>query len=76
MKYLFAFDFDLTTVEDDSDRFILKELCPALLDKMVTLAETTQWTDLCNQMVAELHQKGFQPDNIRSAIRKIPFVRS
>jgi pyridoxal phosphate phosphatase PHOSPHO2 len=36
-KYLFAFDFDHTLVDDDSDRFVFQQLSPKLLQKVVLL---------------------------------------
>lgn len=74
MKYLVAFDFDMTVIDDDSDHYILKILAPELLDQVRQASkEGRQWTDLCDWSVGELHKRGFQPSQMNCALRGVPF---
>jgi pyridoxal phosphate phosphatase PHOSPHO2 len=40
---------------------------------MSELSKSMQWTDLCNHMVGELHNKGFTPQQMNQALQTIPF---
>jgi pyridoxal phosphate phosphatase PHOSPHO2 len=71
MKILFAFDFDNTIIDDDSDHFIVKELSRPLFDKLNS--SKGQWTDTCNEMVGELYKLGFKPSQLNSTLASIPF---
>ena len=72
MKILFAFDFDNTIIDDDSDHFIVKELAKPIYEKL-TSSSGRQWTDLCNESVGELHKLGFTPSQLNSTLAAIPF---
>jgi 2,3-diketo-5-methylthio-1-phosphopentane phosphatase len=72
-KSLIALDFDFTTIDEDSDHYIVKVLAPHLMEKMKKLQPTTQWTDLCNILVDDLHGLGYTPAQLRAAQRTIPF---
>ncbi|KAI8894270.1 phosphatase phospho-type, partial [Globomyces pollinis-pini] len=71
MKYLIALDFDFTTIDEDSDMYILKQLSPDLIEPFKQ--SKMQWTDLCHHMAGELHSKGFKETDIRNALHTIPF---
>jgi pyridoxal phosphate phosphatase PHOSPHO2 len=71
MKILFAFDFDNTIIDDDSDHFIVKELSEPLFKRLNTAKG--QWTDVCNEMVGELYKLGFKPSDLNTTLASIPF---
>ena len=74
MKTLFAFDFDNTIIDDDSDHYILKCLAQDLLQQTKEMsAAGGQWTDICNWSVGELFKRGVTPIEISKIQRTIPF---
>ncbi|KAJ3272666.1 hypothetical protein HK104_004419 [Borealophlyctis nickersoniae] len=62
--------------DDDTDRFVINQLAPALADKVIELHGTVQWTDLMNMMHLELYKLGFRNDDITKAVRNIAFSPS
>lgn len=73
-KLLFAFDFDFTVIDEDSDHFILKCLAPDLLKATrEKSAGGEQWTDICDWSIEELHKRGFSLEQMTCALRSIPF---
>lgn len=51
---LVVFDFDWSLVEANSDRFLLRTLCPALLRKLKAWRGTMPWTQLLTELLDEL----------------------
>lgn len=74
MKYLFALDFDFTTIDEDSDQYVFSQLSPALHEKMQSLTSKFQWTDLMDLLINELQDTGITTKIIAETLATIPFV--
>ncbi|KAJ3186491.1 hypothetical protein HDU85_007311 [Gaertneriomyces sp. JEL0708] len=70
---LIAFDFDWTLIDEDSDRFIYKQLSEELLEKLYRLHCTVQWTDLMAQLQLDLKDRGIKAEQVLDTLRQIPF---
>ncbi|PWN28176.1 hypothetical protein BDZ90DRAFT_231934 [Jaminaea rosea] len=73
-KQLIVFDFDWSLADQDSDRWVHEALCPRLRRKMKSLKSSVQFTDLCAQLLVELHEvEGKSREEIEEAMRAMPF---
>ncbi|KAI8588843.1 putative phosphatase-domain-containing protein [Geranomyces variabilis] len=70
---LFAFDFDWTLVDEDSDRFIFGELSPPALEKVAECHRTTQWTDLMDELHGDLYNARVPSLTLMDTWRRMPF---
>lgn len=70
---LVVFDFDWSLVEANSDRFLLRSLCPALLQKLKARRGTMPWTELMNDLLDELMtQNSVSRERIERTLADIP----
>ncbi|KZV74442.1 hypothetical protein PENSPDRAFT_601577 [Peniophora sp. CONT] len=72
-KQLIIYDFDWSLADQDTDRWVLEVLAPDLRRKMKTQKDEVQWTDLVAQSLRELHARGITPEQIKDALRIMPF---
>ncbi|KAJ3149536.1 hypothetical protein HDU86_006941 [Geranomyces michiganensis] len=70
---LFAFDFDWTLVDEDSDRFIFSELSPPSLEKLYAEHKKKQWTDLMDELHGDLYNACVPSLTLMDTWRRIPF---
>ncbi|KDN35647.1 hypothetical protein K437DRAFT_230141 [Tilletiaria anomala UBC 951] len=72
-KQLIVFDFDWSLADQDTDRWVHEALAPHLRRRMKSLKPHMQFTDLCAMMLRELHAEGKTPEQIKDAMRALPF---
>nr|KAJ3422472.1 hypothetical protein HK105_007899 [Polyrhizophydium stewartii] len=74
-RWLFAFDFDYTIVDEDSDYYVFQQLGPEQQRKMRELYATGAytWTDLVDMLLGELHSNGVTEAQLRALLPSIPF---
>ncbi|KAF9327799.1 hypothetical protein BG006_008940 [Podila minutissima] len=73
-KRLFVFDFDWTLIEADSDHWIMfnlgKEFCEGKEEEFKEL----QWTDLQEELLGKMFDKGITTQDIVESLQRIPFT--
>lgn len=72
-RQLIVFDFDWSLADQDTDRWVHESLAPHLRRRMKSLMPHMQFTDLCAMMLRELWAEGKTPDDIKEAMRGLPF---
>ncbi|GAC71329.1 hypothetical protein PANT_2d00058 [Moesziomyces antarcticus T-34] len=72
-KQLIVFDFDWSLVDQDTDRWVHEVLCPELRAELQRRKKGEQFTDLCADLLLKLHARGVTPDELRDALRLLPF---
>ena len=74
-RILFAFDFDHTVVEQNSDTWIL-EGCPSSVkrDAQSERKNYPYWTSFMNKVTEILHANGFEESHFRNIISKMNFI--
>ncbi|SPO44844.1 uncharacterized protein PSANT_02530 [Moesziomyces antarcticus] len=72
-KQLIVFDFDWSLVDQDTDRWVHEVLCPELRAELQRRKKGEQFTDLCADLLLKLHARGVTPDQLRDALRLLPF---
>ncbi|KAI8915155.1 putative phosphatase-domain-containing protein [Powellomyces hirtus] len=73
---LFAFDFDWTLVDEDTDRYVFGQISPPTLEKLYAQHKTKQWTDLMDELHTDLHTLRIPSSTILSTWASIPFHAS
>ncbi|KAN0064618.1 hypothetical protein ACQY0O_002247 [Thecaphora frezii] len=72
-KQLIVFDFDWSLADQDTDRWVHEVLSPRLRAKLKQLRTSVQFTDLCAQLLVELHEvEGKSKQDIQDALRRMP----
>ncbi|EPQ29326.1 uncharacterized protein PFL1_03081 [Pseudozyma flocculosa PF-1] len=72
-KQLIVFDFDWSLADQDTDRYVHEVLSPRLRAKLKQLKSSVQFTDLCSQLLVELHEvEGKSKDDVLNALRMLP----
>ncbi|XP_054808137.1 thiamine phosphate phosphatase-like protein [Prosopis cineraria] len=64
-----VFDFDRTIIDDDSDRWVVKEM--GLTQIFNELRSTLPWTPLMDTMMKELHSQGIRTKDIAECLKKV-----
>lgn len=72
-RQLVVFDFDWSLADQDTDRWVHESLAPHLRRRMKSLMPHMQFTDLCAMMLRELWAEGKTPEEIKEAMRGLPF---
>ncbi|ESK96559.1 hypothetical protein Moror_6779 [Moniliophthora roreri MCA 2997] len=72
-RQLVVFDFDWSMADQDTDRWIFEVLAPDIRREMEDLEQKLQWTDLVAQSLRKAHDRGIKPEEIRHALRIIPY---
>ncbi|KAK6100040.1 hypothetical protein MT418_001405 [Batrachochytrium dendrobatidis] len=77
-RFLLAFDFDHTMIDEDSDAFVFQQLAPELHEKMKELYSTGEyvWTDLMDLLLGDLYQKGVHQHTLTQKLGEISFSHS
>ncbi|KZT52261.1 hypothetical protein CALCODRAFT_476120 [Calocera cornea HHB12733] len=72
---LIVYDFDWSLADQDTDRWVLEVLAPALRRRMKSLKATgtVQYTDLVAQMMRELRALGHTKAEVLDALKGMPF---
>ncbi|KAK7358443.1 hypothetical protein VNO77_00371 [Canavalia gladiata] len=70
-KVVVVFDFDLTIIDDDSDRWVVNQMAVTQLFKQ--LRDNMPWTSLMDRMMEELHSKGITAQQIADCLKRVPF---
>ncbi|TMW65807.1 hypothetical protein Poli38472_003572 [Pythium oligandrum] len=74
---LIIFDYDLSLVNDDSDQFIYKQLCPELLmDIFKRMKQDSKYIPKVDDVLEELHERRpeLTENEIRQALAEIPVL--
>ncbi|KAG0261108.1 putative phosphatase phospho1 [Mortierella polycephala] len=74
-KRLFAFDFDWTLIEADSDHWVMQRLSGDLFKEQEDLFGKMQWTDLQNMLLGRLFDRGVTKQDIEQVLHEIPFTQ-
>ncbi|KAG0242745.1 phosphatase phospho-type [Mortierella sp. GBAus27b] len=74
-KRLVVFDFDWTLIEADSDYWVMEKLGGDLAKIQADLVEVVQWTDLQDQLLGQLHERGITQQDLEKSLRQIPFTQ-
>lgn len=72
-KQLIVYDFDWSLADQDTDRWVHEVLAPDIRRKIKNRDNKTQFTDLCAGYLRELHARGITAEQIREAMRSMPF---
>ncbi|KAI8338951.1 phosphatase phospho-type [Chlamydoabsidia padenii] len=72
-RNLAVFDFDWSLIEQDSDCWTIANLSEEVLNKYINQTGS-QWTDVVDQAVCELQDKGFTLDQFKQVLQTIPFT--
>ncbi|PWN50995.1 hypothetical protein IE53DRAFT_343096 [Violaceomyces palustris] len=73
-KQLVVYDFDWSLADQDTDRWVHEVLAPRLRRKLKALKSEVQFTDLCAQLLVELHEvEGKSRQEIEDALKRMPF---
>lgn len=70
-SYLFAFDFDHTVVNDNSDTFIQTLVKSPLPDEIENFCDGSNWTEYMNKVFQFLHEQGVTIPDICRCIHKM-----
>ncbi|CEH16407.1 hypothetical protein PFL1_03081 [Ceraceosorus bombacis] len=70
---LIVYDFDWSLADQDTDRWVHEVHAPDLRRRIKERDGTVQFTDLCAGLLRELHGRGITPDQIKDAMRVMPF---
>ena len=68
-----VFDWDHSTVADNTDTFIPNLLAPGLLDSVRRAHPGAPWTSLMHEVARELHARGHTRADMERALRALPF---
>ncbi|TMW65809.1 hypothetical protein Poli38472_003574 [Pythium oligandrum] len=74
---LVVFDYDWSLVNENSDTFIFKLLCPELLDELSSrLEQQPSWTRVMDDLLGELHsrQPHVTPRDIKATLAQVPIL--
>ncbi|KAF9343523.1 hypothetical protein BGX34_006654, partial [Mortierella sp. NVP85] len=74
-KRLVVFDFDWTLIEADSDYWVMQKLDADLAKAQEDLVGVVQWTDLQDQLLGQLHNRGVTRQDLEKTLQKIPFTQ-
>ncbi|GAA6018595.1 hypothetical protein JCM10207_007230 [Rhodosporidiobolus poonsookiae] len=72
-KHAVIVDFDWSTVDQDTDRYVFEVLAPHLRVSLRANKGKVQWTDNCAEHLRRLHAEGFGPEDIKGAMKDLPF---
>ncbi|KAG0046585.1 hypothetical protein BGZ83_008243 [Gryganskiella cystojenkinii] len=72
-KRLFVFDFDWTLIEADSDYWVFQHLSEELYQEQQAAIGKTQWTDLQQQLLGKLYDRGVTRAQLEKTLGQIPF---
>lgn len=73
-KRLFVFDFDWTLIEADSDHWIMFNLGKEFCEGKEEDFKKVQWTDLQEELLGKMFNKGVTTQDIVESLQKIPFT--
>lgn len=76
MRFLIAFDFDRTIVEDNTDSVVqvIKDSGP-IPSELNVIADEEGWTAFMQAVFKHLHSKGIQESEIKEKIQSMKFVQ-
>ena len=72
MTWLFAFDFDWTLVDENTDTWIFEKTIPSLLSEIRAQRAHVQWTDLMDNMLVKAQKQGITLEQLKKALEIIP----
>ncbi|GLE04461.1 hypothetical protein PINS_up013403 [Pythium insidiosum] len=74
MTTLVVFDYDWSLINENSDTWIFRQLCPELLEEVARRRAAGSWTQLMHDMLGELvaRRPELTQDDIRAAVADIP----
>ncbi|WFD32152.1 pyridoxal phosphatase [Malassezia sp. CBS 17886] len=71
-RQLVVFDFDWSLADQDTDRWVHEVLSPRLRIEFIERKPTMQFTDMCAQLLVELHGEGRTRAELEEALRQMP----
>ncbi|BGP16753.1 hypothetical protein JCM10213_002144 [Rhodosporidiobolus nylandii] len=72
-KVAIVADFDWSTADQDTDRWVFEVLAPHLRTSLRASKGKVQWTDSCAEHLRKLHAEGFGKEDVEETMRKVPF---
>ena len=72
-KQLIVYDFDWSLADQDTDRWVHEVLAPDLR-RNFDQPNGPQFTDLCAELLRQLHARGITQQQIEAALRSMYFV--
>jgi pyridoxal phosphate phosphatase PHOSPHO2 len=72
---LVVFDFDWSLINENSDTYVIQQLCPQLYPELKLLHKgeyAGRWTELMDHSVQKLHEAGVSVAQLDACLQEIP----
>ena len=74
-KISVIFDFDWSLIDENSDTYIAQQLDEQVYDKIKDFRKELNWTEVMQEVVSLLNEKGHGEEEFHNCFKEIPLVK-
>ena len=76
VKKIVIFDFDWSFVNENTDVYIFKQLCPKLITEIEAQRDVLDWTSLMDHIVGKMiKEEGVNIEDMSKCLRRVPYFQ-